>query len=267
MKLHEQPNYKKMTTLGLIDFKIVEKYVMLFITRNSGSLCTIQHIYNDILDDLDIKNPEIKNDLKIKLHFVMSQLDSNQKNVTVVKKGESYLVGYNMPNNYFVELNQSSSFPTNDTVKTDNIINTDNLAKTMFEYIVDNDINYPIKCDCNGENLLFIGVSLNDTIRVNKLVTKYSMSFFDKNKDGKSVFDLIPESPMLKYCILENNKQIKNLKKDVKDLSSSLVDISRDLELKNKEILNLKKMNDNKNILDTILLTAILASIYFKLFL
>ena len=113
-----------MTTLGrlekdmfLIDFKDVEKDIMLFISRNSGKLCSIQHIFNDIIDDKDIKNPDIRNDLKIKINIVMSQLDSNQKNVTVIKKNNEYLVGYNINSNESTPQLIINSSELDDTLK------------------------------------------------------------------------------------------------------------------------------------------------------
>ena len=75
-----------MTTIDLIDFKDVERDIMLFISRNSGKLCSIHHIFSDIIDDKDIKNPDVRKDLKTKINIVMSQLDSKQNDVTVIKK-------------------------------------------------------------------------------------------------------------------------------------------------------------------------------------
>ena len=124
------------------------------------------------------------------------------------------------------------------------------MAKAMFEYIIDNDIRYQIKPDCNGENLLFIGIRLGDIERVNKLIEKYSMSFFHKNKDGISVLDLIKDSSMLKYCIKENNDEIKRLKQKEAELQTNIVNINDKLTSLNQEILELKKKNVQRNIWD-----------------
>jgi hypothetical protein len=251
-----------MSTIGLIDFKDVEKYVMLFISRNSGKLCSIQDIFNDIVEDQQINNPDIRKDLKIKLNIVMSQLDSNQKNVTVIKKGQTYSVGYNIKT---VDNIQEIPEIVVDRLS-EYIVNTEQIAKEMFEYIVDNDINYTIKSDCNGENLLFIGITLGDNARVDKLVNKYSMSFFDKNKVGRSVLDLIPDSPMLKYCINENNKEIKNLKDKNTDLCNNIMGINAELLLMKKEILDLKRVNNNRNLFDTTFVVLLFLSFFFKLY-
>ena len=133
-----------MSILGLLNFTDIENEVMMFIARNTGKLCSIQSIFNDIIKDRKISNPEIRNDLKIKLHIIMSQLNSKQSNVTVVKRDDNYLVGYNMDS-------ACINSPILESTKI-NIIDTSELAKSMFEYIVDNNINYSIGPDCNGDN-------------------------------------------------------------------------------------------------------------------
>jgi len=241
-----------MTTLGLIEFSDVEKEVMLFISRNAGKLCSIESIFNDIIEDRNIKNPEIKNDLKIKLDIVLRQLDSDQKNVTVKKINNKYLAGFNIKSSDNIPELQINKFDS-----TTDFSNTEQMAKSMFEYIIDNDINYQIKPDCNGENLLFIGIKLGDTNRVNKLINKYSMSFFHKNKDGISVLDLIKDNSMLKYCIKENNDEIKRLKQKEIELQTNIVHINDKISLLNQEILELKKKNTQRNIWDLYYLVVI----------
>jgi hypothetical protein len=212
------------------------------------------------MEDRDIKNPEIRNDLKVKLDIVIRQLDSNQKNVTVKKTNNKYLVGFNIKSSDSIpelSINQSE-------ISTD-FNNPEQMAKAMFEYIIDNDVSYQIKPDCNGENLLFIGVKLGDIERVNKLMNKYSMSFFHKNKDGVSVLDLIKETPMLKYCIKENNDEIKRLKQKEVELLTNIVHINDKLASLNQEILELKKKNAQRNLWDLYYIIAIFVVYFFRL--
>jgi len=243
-----------MTTIDLIDFKDVERDIMLFISRNSGKLCSIHHIFSDIIDDKDIKNPDVRKDLKTKINIVMSQLDSKQNDVTVIKKNNEYLVGYNIKTdetNLTEEANLSEE--TN---------STENIAKTMFEYIVDNDINYTIKNDLIS--ILFIGISLNDFERVEKFINKYSISLFQKNKDGKSVLDLIPDSPMIKFCIKENNNEIRRLKDRENELLKNILNLNNELISINKDIIDIRKVNNNRNIVDMCYILSILFLIFYK---
>lgn len=239
----------------LLNFKQIEKDVMMYITRNSGKTCNIYEIFNDIVIDMDIKNPIILNDLKIKLHLVMSQLDSLFNNVTVVKYNNSYLVCYNNKNiditsqakelvqtkealqETFIESSQDKDFEYN-------------LSKSVFEYIVDNDINYPI--NLNDNTFLQIGFMLGDTERINKLITKYNISFFNNN-----MLDMIESNKntiILKYALKENNSEINKLKEANIELRRKNCELSASLIGLNAEIDKLK--NNNKpttfNIITTI---------------
>jgi hypothetical protein len=250
-----------MTTMDLINFQDVEKDIMLFISRNAGKLCSIHHIFNDIIDDRDIKNPDIRKDLKTKINIVMSQLDSKQNDVTVIKKNNEYLVGYNIKTNNKSEKINNLSEETNET-SLEETNSTENIAKTMFEYIVDNDINYTIKNDLIS--ILFIGISLNDFERVGKFINKYSISLFQKNKDGKSVLDLIPDSPMIKFCIKENNNEIRRLKDRENELLKNILNLNNELISINKDIIDIRKVNNNRNIVDMCYILSILFLIFYK---
>ena len=245
-----------MTTIDLINFQDVEKDIMLFISRNSGKLCSIHHIFSDIIDDKNIKNPDIRKDLKTKINIVMSQLDSKQNNVTVIKKNNEYLVGYNIKTNDKTNLSEEINSNLEETNSTENI------AKTMFEYIVDNDINYTIKNDLIS--ILFIGISLNDFERVKKFINKYSISLFQKNKDDKSILDLIPDSPMLKFCIQENNNEIRRLKDRENELLINILNLNNELISINKDIIDIRKVNNNRNIVDMCYILSILFLIFYK---
>jgi hypothetical protein len=251
-----------MTTIDLIDFQDVEKDIMLFISRNPGKLCSIHHIFNDIIDDRDIKNPDTRKDLKTKINIVMSQLDSKQNNVTVIKKNNEYLVGYNIKTDDKTNTDISKLIINDMTNSTEETYSTENIAKTMFEYIIDNDINYSIKNDLIS--ILFIGISLNDFERVEKFINKYSISLFQKNKDNKSILDLIPDSPMIKYCIKENNNEIRRLKDRENELLKNILNLNNELISINKDIIDIRKVNNNRNIVDMCYILSILFLIFYK---
>jgi hypothetical protein len=256
-----KPN-PNMSILGLVDFADVEKDVMTFIARNSGKLCTIHSIFNDMIEDRNITNPEIRNDLKVKLQIVMSQLNSKQSNVTVVKRGDNYLVGYNMDSSS--TCSDKPNVDTNPTILSDsNPIDTTGLAKSMFEYIVDNDINYKIGINTSNTNLIDIGIGLGDYARVRKLKSKYSVSFLTPNSDGKNLMDMYPSLLFVhQLCIEELGQQIVGLKdehlKTVVRLNNELIDLER-------EIVQIKKKAAQKNMYDLYVIVMIFIAIWWKL--
>jgi hypothetical protein len=249
-----------MSILGLLDFSDVEKEVMMYISRNSGKLCTIHSIYNDIVEERNIVNPEIKNDLKIKLQIVMSQLNSKQSNVTVIKRDDTYLVGYNMDSTSNSEQTPPIVMEPGGSAQFD----TSGLAKTMFEYIVDNNINYPIGPDCNGENLLFVGIMLNDYSRVRKLKSKLHMSFFDRNSDGKNLMDLYPTNLFIhQQCIEELAEENTAAKKRENEHLAMILRINNEIIGLEKSILKLKQDNTQRNIYDIYVIAFIFISIWW----
>lgn len=245
-----------MSVLGLLDFSEVEKEVMMFISRNSGKLCTIHSIYNDILEERSINNPEIKNDLKVKLQIVMSQLNSKQSNVTVVKRNDCYLVGYNM------DMTREQSNPP--VIKEGEQFDTSGLAKTMFEYIVDNNIDYSIGPDCNGENLLFVGIMLGDYVRVRKLKAKLNVSFFDKNSDGKNLMDLHPTNLFVhQQCIEELDQGIKDSKKKENEYLAQIVRVNNEILNLEHSVKLLQLEAQRRNVFDIYLIAIIFFILWF----
>jgi len=258
-----------MTSSVLLDLETVERDVMMYISRKNGNMCTIFEIYSDIIEEREIKNPEILSDLKIKLNIVMSQLDSKQKNVSVIKNGNTYLVGYNMNDKCINVQEKVNNHERDSNEKLD--FDTSNMAKSMFEYIVDNNINYTINSDCNGESLLFIGVTLNDIERINTLVSKYSMSFYSPNKNGKSVIDLIPNSSsqMFKFCMKENHQDICKLKEKINELDKTnslllykLEDTTKKIQTLTDNIVIIKQKYQDRIITDIIYWVVMIFAIY-----
>ena len=209
-----------------MNFYSIEKNVMSYIARNK-KMCNFTELYNYIIDDNTIKDPKVLSDLKNKLYLVMSQLDSRYYDVNVIKVNNTYLVGYNIPN------------ISNNNISNDTNLKED-LNKSTFEYIIDNDIDYDIKPDCCGETLLFQGIKMNDVKRVNKLLKKYPLSFFTKNKNDENVLDLIQQKSdltFLKMCIQENNDEINILKKENETLKSILLKTEINFSVINNKIL------------------------------
>jgi hypothetical protein len=229
------------------DFLTIEREVWLYITRNNNKMCKYSDIYNNIVTERNIKNPKILNDLKLKLLLIIRQFDSRYDDVYVVKDNDYYNIGYNITKiddndlynyeaidiNSNIKINNNSFETINSNIK---INDTDlELSKQLFDYVIDNTITYPLTKDCNGETLLFIGIKLNDPDRIKKILDKYSMSFFSKNKDGDTALDLIPVTLqgiyLYKYAIQENNTEIQYLKKEIQKLNNKRIETNNDIQI------------------------------------
>jgi len=185
-----------MSEITLVD---IERLVMVYITSNSPKLCSFSEIYNDIVKENDIKSPTILSNLKMNLAIVMRQLDSNYSNVNVVKTNNSFYVAYN---------NNDDQESTKIEIDSDDIERP--IDRSIFNFIIDNDIDYHITApDNEGNTLLHHGVLYDDEDRIIKLVTKYKLSFFTKNFDGIRPIDNISSIKILKL-IIEQHENDKN---------------------------------------------------------
>jgi hypothetical protein len=222
-----------------LNFQQIENKVMVYIARNINKMCNFTELYNYIIDDENIKNPKVLSEFKNKLYLVMSNLDSKFNDVTVVKHNNNYLVGYNISN--------KDTKYTKDT----NILFKD-LDKSVFEYITDNDIDYKLNPDCNKETLLYYGVQTNDINRVKKLLTKYSLSFYSKNIEGKMPLDYLePNSAynkefllFVKLCLKENNTELCLLKEKNIELNNTILNLLNKITHINNKLSLQNNVND-----------------------
>lgn len=227
-------------------FDQVEKEVMKFIARKSNTLHNINTIFNNIIEDEDVVNPEVRKDLKFKLGIVMSQLDSKQHDVTVIKKGSGYLVGYKME----PEKVTSKIVPVDTSNKEETELENENhqMAKMMFEFICNStETNYEMKPRIH--DLIVFGLQNNSTSNILKLKEKYEFSFFDKNDDGKSIIDLFHDNIfVLKESLVELSNKQKNNEQTIIDLTSKNVDLTSRLEKLETRLTNSEiKVENNKD--------------------
>jgi hypothetical protein len=206
---------------------------MVYITSNSPKLCSFSEIYNDIVKENDIKSPTILSNLKMNLAIVMRQLDSSYSNVNVVKTNNSFYVGYD--NNDDQE-SIKIEIDSDDTERP--------IDRSIFNFIIDNDIDYHVTApDNEGNTLLHYGVLYDDEDRIIKLVSKYKLSFFTKNFDGIRPIDNISSIKILKVIIEQHENKNYYLENKVEFLcanNSHLKNIFSDIY---DELNKLKKFN------------------------
>ena len=70
-------------------FKRLEITIIATITRNPGKYKSQYEIYNEIMEDLDIKNPEDKESLKIKFLYILRVLPGLYDDINIIKRDET----------------------------------------------------------------------------------------------------------------------------------------------------------------------------------
>jgi len=193
-------------------------------------------LYSELLSVYDLKDPQLKNDLKMNTLIVMRHLQTlyndfkliNQNgvlSVILVNKDEPYI---NIDNRFnSSNINDNSSMP---------------LEKEVINWIVDNNIDYSItKEDLKRNSILHYLVQQNDVDRINKVLFRYdSLSFYSENQDGLKPIDLITSIKISNIVISQLNDKQEYLMNDINKLNEKYEIINKKNE---KSIYELNKWN------------------------
>jgi hypothetical protein len=183
-------------------FSKLENDIMKILTRNSDKFLSQYKIYDDLLEDLDIKDPYEKEQLKIRFIIVLKQLSSIYNNISVSSKNKIMYAKFcidSLPE----ETVEESTKSQNENEEMPNEL-------SVVQFIIDNKlIQFYSKKDFEGNTILHTLVKYSDFNRVEEIMNYENISFFDKNKADVTPMDLITD-------IRISNLLIKNLMKDNK---------------------------------------------------
>jgi hypothetical protein len=183
-------------------FLKLENDIMKILSRNSDKFLSQYKIYEELLEDLDIKDPYEKNQLKIRLIIVLKQLSSIYNNVSISLENKIMYAKFcidSLPEEHIEESTKSQ----NESEEMPNEL-------SVVQFVIDNKLTqFYSKKDFEGNTILHTLVKYSDFNRVEEIMTYENISFFDKNKADITPMDLITD-------IRISNLLIKNLMKDNK---------------------------------------------------
>ena len=167
-------------------------------------------LYSELLNEYDLKDPKLKNDLKMNTLIVMRHLQTLYDDFKLIDENDVLsviLIDKNKPfiNNIFNSSNINENFSTkNDSMP---------LKKDVINWIVDNNIDYSItKEDLIGNTILHYLVQNNDVDRIKIVLDKYpNLSFYSKNQNGIRPIDLITSFKVSNIVIFHLNNEINEL--------------------------------------------------------
>lgn len=228
-----------MTTMPTMSyFNKLEIDILKVLTKEPGVYMNQFTIYRNLIDELDIKDPSEKENLKVRFLLVLRGLSSIFDDISVINK-DGIL---------------SACFTDNDFLpKTDdNVINNVNVnindvkdtvimpsEKSIIEFIVDENLEkYYSKVDCKGNTILHSLVLQNDFERFKKLYLRKNLSLFDENNDGNTPIDLISD---IKFSNLF-------IKKILNDATNNRNDIFKSINYDNNILLSkIEELNNKYN--------------------
>ena len=205
-------------------FSKLENDIMKILSRNSDKFLSQYKIYDELLEDLDIKDPYEKDQLKIRLIIVLKQLSSMYNNISVSLKNKIMYAKFcidSLPEEPFEESTKSQ----NESEDMPNEL-------SVVQFIIDNKlIQFYSKKDFEGNTILHTLVKYSDFNRVEEIMNYENISFFDKNKAEITPLDLITDIKISNLLIKNLMKDNKTYRLEIMRLKEFLSNLKSNLEL------------------------------------
>lgn len=167
-------------------FNKLEVDIMKVLTRTSGTYHSQFKIYNELVEDLDMKDPVEKDNLKTKILTILRVLPHTFNNIKVIKEN----------NILYVAFSPEKEIITNEIINEKNeelIIDNKWLSEiAVINFIIDENMDdYIYKKDYTGNTVLHSLILSNDEIRIKKSFNKLKNMIYEKNLDKQTPIEVI----------------------------------------------------------------------------
>lgn len=213
--------------MSLNIFSKLENDIMKILTRNSDKFLSQYKIYDELIEDLDIKDPYEKEQLKIRFIIVLKQLSSIYDNINLSSQNKIMYAKFCIDS--FID--DQVDVPINES-KTD-IINEEMPNElSVVQFIIDNKLTqFYSKKDFEGNTILHTLVKYSDIGRIEEIMNYENISFFDKNKAEITPLDLITDIRISNLLIKNLMKDNKTYRLEIMRLKEFLSNLKSNLEL------------------------------------
>ena len=212
-------------------FAKLETDIMKVLTRTPGEYVSQYRLYNSLLEDLEIKDPLEKDNLKIRFLIVLRQLSNIFNDITIVNKNNLLYAIFSPTKDESESDTDKSDTDKSDTDKSDTdksdsdgayekIPKTEPIEKkepekvfekvfekepetnectmpseiSVINFIIDQDLNeFFYRKDYKGNTILHHLVLNNDYERIKNNFNLFSSSYMDTNNDGLTPIDMITD--------------------------------------------------------------------------
>lgn len=207
-----------------VELESLEKDVMKILTKNSGKELSEYHIYAEILDIYNLKDPRAKDDLKLNFNVVFRSLPAIYDHIYIIPKKTKD--GSEIK--YACFTNDKSKIEDHtveiDLDVKDNYQKDMPLERAVINWIVDNNIDYGLtKEDFKGNTILHYLVLYNDIERIKYIFEqKKDMSFFAKNIQKIRPIDLITDLKISNFVIEKMTEHILDMDKKMEKYNEKM---------------------------------------------
>ena len=171
-------------------FSKLEADIMKVLTKNPGLFLSQYKIYNQILENYEMKDPIEKDNFKFRFLAVLRQMSSLFNGVSIMKRDDVIYTGFEIETDKNQESEYSYSDMTQDKEKNGEMPS----EMAVINFIIDEDMdNYLSRTDYKGNSILHSLVIVSDLERIKKCFSKLECNMEKKNKDGYTPVDLISD--------------------------------------------------------------------------
>ena len=209
-------------------FSKIETEIMKILSRNPGNFVNQYSLYQQLLEECDLKDPVEKEDFKMKFLIVLRQLSSVFNNISIKNENGIFSAGLFIKDdvNITVQEEKENTEKTEEILKDNEIFDDtfDNLLlskknmnsskNTLFDiavinFIVDENIYYYFnRKDYQGNSILHNLVIANDYERTKKIYHRNDISFQDENNEGLTPLHYIQDVRIA--CLAIDKLMIEN---------------------------------------------------------
>jgi hypothetical protein len=175
-------------------FELIEKESIKILTRNPNKFLTYRNIHDEIMEDLNLKNPIDKENFKNRVELVLRYLPAkyNYINIKVIDGVLSACFSSNDENN------ESKNTPYSED------------EKYIIRFIVDENLKkFYSKKDFRGNNILHYLILDNDYDRIKKIFNNIDDLFLEENNEGLTPIEIIKDHRIstlyINYLMNKNN--------------------------------------------------------------
>jgi hypothetical protein len=171
-------------------FSKLEADIMKVLTKNPGLFLSQYKIYDQILENYEMKDPIEKDNFKFRFLAVLRQMSSLFDGVSIMKRDDVIYTGFEIEYDKNQESEYSFSEMTQDKEK--NVEMPSEMG--VINFIIDEGMdNYLSRTDYKGNTILHSLVIVSDLERIKKCFLKLEGNMEKKNKEGFTPVDLISD--------------------------------------------------------------------------
>ena len=233
------------TSEQMISFETLEINIMKILTRNSGKFMSQYLVYEELIKNMDLKDPSEKNILKYRFLIILRKLSTVYDGISINNNNNILRICFNKTDDTIddIEDSENNSNKINGssyTIYTSTEKDSSKLPheQDVIKFIIDNKLEeYYDKKDYEGNTILHNLIKFNENERIKSILNKYIYLSYIENNNKQTPIDLInnitTSNIFIKHLLLNNLSLKTDLSTYNSQLQNELVQIKKNMHTHN----------------------------------